>query len=112
MSEQAPASADRSGPLTVYVSIGNSDDKLSQKEWNRFWVAFRFRVFNYAERVHGDWHSIPFSPYQNACLCIEIPRLAAETLRAELRKLAAEFGQDSIAWAEALTDFLEPRQEP
>lgn len=97
--------------LTVYASIGNSDDKLSQRHWHEYWVAFRRQVLNYAERVHGEWLSIGCAPYQNGCICFEIPPLSAGTLRAELRKLAAKYGQDSIAWAEALTDFIEPEQE-
>jgi hypothetical protein len=94
--------------LVVYTSIGNSDDKLTQRQWCEFWSAWRHRVFDYAGQVHGDWASLPTAPYQNACLCIEIPEAAAETLRAELSKLAARFRQDSIAWAEAVTEFLSP----
>lgn len=94
--------------VTVYVSIGNFDDKLPQRRWHEFWVEFRRQVFAYAEHVHGEWLSIGCAPYQNACICIEIPAPAAASLRAELRKVAAEFGQGSIAWAEARTEFIEP----
>lgn len=96
---------------TVYVSIDNSDDKLPQQQWHEFWSAVHRQVFNYAARVHGDWMSNPVAPFQNACVCFEVEPLSAGTLRAELRKVAARYGQDSIAWAEALTDFIEPRQD-
>jgi hypothetical protein len=97
--------------MTVYVSIGNSDDKLSQQQWHKFWVATRRAVFNYAGQVHGEWLSIGCAPYQNACLCFEIPEPAAATLKCELGKIAGEFGQDSIAWAEAVTEFISPESE-
>ena len=98
-------------PLTVYVSIGNSDDKLTQQRWHEFWVATRNSVMRQARQVHGEWLSIGCAPYQNACICLEIGLADAPFLKAELRTLAAEFGQDSIAWAEARTEFLGPRPE-
>lgn len=106
--EQAQAKAARSGHLTVYASIGNSDDKLPQRRWHEYWVTFRRQVLNYADRVHGEWLSIGCAPYQNGCICFDLPELAAASLKAELRKVAGEFGQDSIAWAEAVTEFLGP----
>ena len=96
--------------ITVYVSIGNSDDKLSQARWHAFWVGFRRKVLDYAERVHGEWLSIGCAPYQNGCICIEIPVPAEESLKAELRELAREFDQSSIAWAVAATEFIGPER--
>jgi hypothetical protein len=97
-------------PITVYVSIGNSDDKLTQQRWNQFWARTHRAVFAYAAQVHGDWISAGSSPWQNACWCFEIPGPAARTLKFELGRIAAEFGQDSVAWAEARTEFLEPER--
>lgn len=97
--------------LTVYVSIGNSDDKLTQARWHEFWVAFRSVVTDRAIRVHGEWLSIGCAPYQNACICFEVPAGAVNALKTELAEVAAEFGQDSIAWAEAVTEFLSPGSE-
>ena len=94
--------------ITVYASIGNSDDKLTQQRWHEFWVGFRRKVFNYAERCHGEWLSIGCAPYQNGCICFEITPAAAQSLKSELRLVAAEFGQDSIAWAVASTEFIGP----
>lgn len=96
------------GCLTVYVSIGNSDDKLTQQRWAAYWATVRRVVLAYADRVHGEWMSAPVAPYQNACICLEVWHPAAATLRAELQRAAREFGQDSIAWAEAVTEFITP----
>lgn len=106
--EAASAHPGPAQPLTVYISVGNSDDKLSQREWCEFWSAWRSRVLAYASQVHGDWASAPTAPFQNACLCVEITAKAAGTLRAELARLAGQYRQDSIAWAEAITEFIAP----
>lgn len=97
-----------SGPVTVYVSIGNSDDKLTQQQWSCFWELVTSAVREDAQQVYGDWLSLPSAPYQNACIAFSIERHLISVLKAELRSLAALYGQDSIAWAEASTEFLEP----
>lgn len=47
-------------------------------------------------------------PGKRACLCFEIPAPAARTLKRELAVLAGRFGQESIAWAQAVTEFIGP----
>ncbi len=98
------------GVLTVYVSIGNSDDKLSQAEWHRFFVETGFRIRRAVEagggQVHGQWVSEPASAWQNACWCAVLNPDSAEQLKMSLAHLAADFRQDSIAWAEAETTFI------
>ena len=83
----------------VYISVGNSDDKLSQAEWSSYVVEMTVRVASVGH-VHGSWSSNPVGPYQNACWCVEF-RNAAEI--AEAREVATEirrkWRQDSVAWA-------------
>ena len=93
--------------ITVYVSIGNSDDKLTQAEWSQYVVEIIARVVSIGH-AHGAWYSLPHAPYQNACWCVEFDN--AEDL-AEGREVATEvrrkWRQDSIAWAEApRTEFI------
>lgn len=94
--------------LTVYVSIGNSDDKLTQARWSVFWEQVNSEVRGRARQVYGDWLSLPNAPYQNACIAFAVDRGDAAPLKKHLRDLAALYGQDSIAWAEARTEFIEP----
>lgn len=90
---------------TVYISIGNSDHKLSQVEWSHFYSNVDFLLRKYPR--HGAWVSPATSEYQNACWCIEVYEGAVEEeLRKKLRLLARQSHQDSIAWAEAKTEFL------
>lgn len=87
---------------TVYVSVGNSDDKLSQVDWSRY-VAEVFA----ATRVHGvqtfgEWWSSPGSIYQNACTGFLIPDdpVGRRHLQDLLTKIRTRFGQDSLAWVQ------------
>jgi len=97
---------------TVYISIGNSDDKLTQVEWSLF-ITHVFGTLEEAidesgGQMHGNWYSPPGAPWQNACWCVEIPVRAHDALQAKLKALAGKYQQDSIAWAPALTQFLRP----
>jgi hypothetical protein len=90
---------------TVYVTIGNSDDKLTQQEWAAYFSAVAVAVQRAAQAakgaVHGQWVSEPASAWQNACWCIEINPDSAALLKLRLSEIASTFRQDSIAWAEA-----------
>ena len=93
---------------TVYISIGNSDDKLTQNEWAHFWTTVDRRIRSYAHVVHGSWVSEATSPWQNACWCIEVQPDHTKGLRIVLGQAAQAYQQDSIAWAEATTEFIAP----
>jgi hypothetical protein len=92
--------------MIAYISIGNSDDKLTQQEWSQFVVEMSARVVSIGQ-VHGAWFSVPHSPYQNACWCVQFDNAAQV---AEAREVTTEirtkFRQESIAWAVAQTEFI------
>lgn len=85
---------------TVYATIGNSDDKLSQREWAAFVADVRRVLAEEAETTHGEWFSAPDTPWQNACWCVEIPAYRLARARHRVGKLAPVYRQESIAWAE------------
>lgn len=95
--------------MIVYISIGNSDDKLSQRRWADFVADVHFLLEDAGRTVHGAWHSAPAAPWQNACWCLELPESVVERIKAQLAVIAGQYEQDSIAWAEVpSTDFLGP----
>ena len=94
--------------ITVYVSIGNSDDKLTQAEWAAFWGETQAAICAHADRIYGEWISAPASRWQNACTAFDVSRDRAADLRDQLARVAARYRQDSIAWAEARTFFITP----
>jgi hypothetical protein len=95
--------------VIVYISIGNSDDRLTQAEWSQFAEEIRRSVVALAYQVHGSWFSRPEDPWQNACWCLEFRD--GDTDLVERAKEAAtdvreRFRQDSVAWAVAQTEFV------
>lgn len=101
---------------TIYIVMGNSDDKLSQFEWSQFYRAIDTVVSaagNYVGvQIHGRWTALPHEPWQNACWCLAIDdgelEFVVKGMKAELVALAKEFRQESIVWAEAEVEFLSP----
>lgn len=97
--------------MIVYISIGNSDDKLSQADWSSYVLdvdrAFDKSVRYEGARVYGRWYSPPTEPWQNACWCAEW-QLAhvVEALKRKVASIARAYRQDSITWAVAETEFL------
>jgi hypothetical protein len=85
--------------ITVYVSIGNSDDKLGQWGWSKFVRDFERAMRKAAKQIYGIWYSSPLSEYQNACIAAEIPEPNVDMLRGALTEMCHYFDQDSIAWA-------------
>lgn len=95
------------GTQTVYASIGNSDDRLTQARWCELFRKFIALIRAHSTAVYGEWVSPSAGPWQNACAGFEVARGEADTLRRLLGSLAAEYAQDAIAWAEvSATHFL------
>lgn len=94
---------------TVYISIGNSDHKLTDQQWQEYRDLTHelLTEVGITSAVHGSWQSFVPS-YVNACWCVEVPPEHEDALKDTLRQLAAKFEQDSIAWAVAETEFLKP----
>lgn len=98
--------------MIVHIAIGNSDDKLTQRQWAKFYDFTDTDVRKYADRVLGAWVSPATVQWQNAAWCIEITdELLIEALRKNLSELARLFLQESIAWTPGVTEFITPRKD-
>lgn len=92
---------------TIYASIGNSDDRLTQKQWADYVEEFVQTITDLSEQFFGVWYSESSSPFQNLCVAFEIGEGAERELRSQLVRLRKDYVQDSIAWAEVpQTEFL------
>lgn len=92
---------------TVHVSIGNTDGKLSHAEWAEFYkLADELLTDTVTVQVYGRWHSLPATPYVNACWAIGVPEDLLDPLKFVLGELARKFRQDSIAWLAGETEFI------
>lgn len=88
---------------TVYVSVGNSDDRLSQLEWAAFLRDVVIAIRRVARQVYGEWYSAPDAPFQNACVGFALHGSEVLPLQGELASLRTNYRQDSLAWAEVAT---------
>lgn len=98
------------------ITIGNTDNKLTQQEWsefvadvNRFVDKWRFNIY---------FHGCPPSDarWQNACWVLDARDLfgepggmAIDILREELGRLAKSYKQDSIALMLGNSEMVTPR---
>lgn len=97
----------------IVIAIGNSDDKLTQAEWARFYAEVDERVTHYAQYagfdVYGRWHSLPHLQWQNAAWSVgvadEVLHMTRD-LKCDLREVLREFGQDSMAWTTGSTELV------
>ena len=91
---------------TMVVSIGNSDDKLSQRKWSHFVNDVKYEVYVAAYRVHFYGCSDGGKEWQNACFVFEIDVTRIEAIKAALQKLRIGYLQESIAVTIGETQFV------
>lgn len=94
--------------MTLAILIGNSDDKLTQKNWVRYVQDVGICVARFSMTIHHHGHSNTVSIWQNACWVFEFdaPGAKVDDMKELLRKIAKRFKQDSIALVEGKTEFL------
>lgn len=93
----------------VHIAIGNSDDKLTQREWSNYCADVcdaitleqEHRVGPFDIEIHGVWYSHSSSPFQNMCVCADIPDELVLEVKEILSGLCREYRQDSIQWTVA-----------
>lgn len=93
---------------TVVIQIGNSDDRLTQIMWAMFIERVEQLAYKYSSgQIHFSGFSNPMAVWQNACWVLTIDSSEALLLWDDLRQLRLEFKQDSIAWTEGITVFID-----
>lgn len=91
---------------TVVVQIGNSDDKLTQKEWSLFCAETELAVRKHCEQIHFYGGSPWNTPWQNACFVAEIKPEAIESFCQEITIIRGDSQQDSVAVTFGETTFI------
>lgn len=90
---------------TACIQIGNSDDKLTQREWADFCKKLRVVC-----ELHGEVHfAAPApgdAPWQNYCIVVAGENAEIAQLKNEVRTLRGAFKQESAAWVEGVSDFV------
>ena len=97
---------------TVTIQIGNSDDKLSQKQWAQFVAEIGALITDAEVDVHFFGGAPSFERWQNAAWVIAVraevlhPNVVLGALKVAVADLRAQFKQDSAAWTEGETEFV------
>lgn len=91
---------------TITIQIGNSDDKLTQKEWSAFCEKVEDLINHDAEHCHFTGYSAGDAPWQNACYVVEVSPARLPIFKECLKLLRSGYDQDSIAWTEGITEFV------
>ena len=91
---------------TVTIIAGNSDNKLSQKDWANL-VSHLARVIAVRASAH-EFTGGPdtASPFQNFAWVVRIDDDEAEQLRGEIKAIRSHYRQNSVAWISGNTEFI------
>lgn len=92
--------------MTLVIQIGNSDDKLTQKEWHSFVHEVVISVGMFASKIYFNGGSECSCPWQNHAWVLEVQPRNLERLRKRLLVIRQNFKQESIAWTEGETIFI------
>ena len=98
---------------TITLQIGNSDDKLSQRDWSYFVNEIDHYLNVTMTRyttIHFSGSSHSYAPWQNHCWVFEVvedDQLVIDGIKNQISRLSKEkYYQDSIAWTEGVTEFV------
>ena len=92
---------------TYYITIGNSDDKLTQIEWSNFIYDIEDLIRRAALEIFGVWFSSPDTIFQNACFSFS-PSVdfIEDNFEEQLKIIKTKYRQDSIAVVSGKVKFI------
>jgi len=93
--------------LTITLQIGNSDDKLTQREWSSFVIEVSAIVEGNASHTHFFGAPSNWFVWQNVAWVIQFDDDAVkEIFKKKLIGIRKKYRQDSVAWTEGETVFI------
>lgn len=92
--------------ITIIVLIGNSDNKLTQKDWHYFVSDVRTIIWIFEKETHFIGSTEPFSEYQSGCFVFVIEQYQLEELKAQLTLCKKRHNQNFIAMIVGNTQLI------
>lgn len=83
--------------MIATIQIGNSDDKLSQREWSLYVSSIDKAITAQALTTHFFASSEGSKPWQNACWVAAVREAEVEFLFDDLKKIRKKYKQHSVA---------------
>lgn len=93
--------------LTVVISIGNSDDKLTQKQWSEFVMTVEKLLRRTRSQIHFSGGPSNSAPWQNWCWVVNLDGGNLEMLRLHLKDICSKYKQESIALTVGMTELIQ-----
>lgn len=94
--------------MTLTIQIGNSDDRLAQKQWSEF-VNKLISNCQFYGQIHFAGGSPNNTQWQNYCVVLQLTYdNKLDSIMGAMSNLAAEYQQDSIAVTVGQTEFVGP----
>lgn len=91
---------------TITLQVGNSDDKLTQKEWAAFVSEITSTLKDSRVEMHFFACSAGDAPWQNAAWVFEASAATKIEVQINVRRIRRSYRQDSAAWTEGTTTFI------
>ena len=85
---------------TFTVLLGNSDDKLTQKQWAEFVENTLHWIKKFCTEIYFSGGSPANTPWQNYSIVFSIEENKVVWVKDNLIELRKKYNQDSIAWIE------------
>lgn len=94
-------------PITATILIGNSDDKLSQRQWSDFVADIHKIVEFFSTDIHFFGAPPSFVQWQNAAIVFETnDEKEIILLKRSLVSIKKKYNQDSIALVVGQTEYI------
>lgn len=91
---------------TCVIQVGNSDDKLTQREWSSFLREIERALLWSKLTIHFSGFSAQDAQWQNACWVIEVSEEDMKWMKDKIAFIRSRYKQDSVAWTTGETEFL------
>ena len=96
--------------LTITIQIGNTDNRLSQQEWDSFCNSIYRSIVHYTNNLDNPIQfsapSVGWANWQNAAWVFLCENSRSGSLRKIITETRKNYKQDSVAWTEGKTSFI------
>lgn len=80
---------------TICISIGNSDNKLTQMEWSAFVSDLDKIIQKYEATRHFFGGSVTWAAWQNVMWCCELPTDSVDEIKRAISLVRIHYRQDA-----------------
>lgn len=91
---------------TITLSIGNSDNKLTQEEWAAFVKEIQSTIDDFATAIYFFGGPANWEPFQNVSWVFELGPFNVSAMKDRVSRIRKKYRQDSLAWVEGVTEFV------